>query len=204
MKKLLLLLTCAFAFTAGMNAQDPISLFGMNYFDTSEQIDYETSAGEPDTDGEFSYYIDMYSTEDRAVSLIVTSKNASKFISLLTQFKTKFINWDSTAVANNITDLNKTIKTEKLKLKSAFLYGDWQFDYSVNLEATFKHINAKPVLIVRTGELQSSSNQFMKTDSGIWVFNSAEEIQTLIDTIDSVAVKNHFDKKNSKKDLFED
>jgi hypothetical protein len=74
-----------------------------------------------------------------------------------------------------------------------FSYGDWQFDYSVSLEFNFRVIQSgnvtRRLLVIRTGELKSSTNQFMEVDGYAIVFSSPSEIDTFLDLISQGKVK---------------
>lgn len=89
-----------------------------------------------------------------------------------------------------------------MNYRGAFLYGKWNFDYSVNLSTRFRIINDKYLLIIDSDALQSSSNQFIKSDGFRFVFSSAQEIDELINGLDIEKVKEFYSAKNGKEDLF--
>jgi hypothetical protein len=74
-----------------------------------------------------------------------------------------------------------------------FSYGDWQFDYSVSLEFNFRIIQSgnvtKRLLVIKTGELKSSTNQFMEVDGYAIVFSSPSEMGAFIDSISQEKVR---------------
>jgi hypothetical protein len=65
-----------------------------------------------------------------------------------------------------------------------FSYGDWQFDYIVGLQFEFLVITSegitKRLLIVRTGKLTSSTNQYMEVDGYAMVFTEPKEIDEFL------------------------
>lgn len=101
-----------------------------------------------------------------------------------------------------MTDLDKKIEYKKLNYSGAFLYGKWNFDYSVNISARFRIINDKYLLIIDSDALQSSSNQFIKSDGFRFVFNSTQEMDELINGLDMEKVNAFYADKNGKEDLF--
>lgn len=103
---------------------------------------------------------------------------------------------------NKVTELDKNIEYKKLTYSAAFTYGKWNFDYSVNLTTRFKIINGKYLLIIDSDELQSSSNQYIKSDGFRFVFSSAQEIDELVTGLNINLVTDFYNKKNSKDDLF--
>lgn len=183
------------------NAQEVISSYTMAYFAETDQAEHTVSATK-----ENNFYISMYSFDGKhkAVTLIVDEKDNSKFIDAINEAISTFAEWDSVAKANDVTDLNKEMKTS-YKGKAAFLSGNkWQFDQVVSLSFVFKHIDGKAALLIRTGELTSGSNQYIDCDGGAFVFTSAQEAQDFINQISTSAVQKHFSKKDEKDSLFQD
>jgi hypothetical protein len=77
----------------------------------------------------------------------------------------------------------------------------------VNLKFDFKILESKGetryLLLIRTGELQSSSNQFMKVDGFVLVFSSSKEIDDFIAAISTEKIT-EFLNKPKKDTLFKD
>ena len=129
------------------------------------------------------------------------------FLNALAEAKIKYEEWLKTAKENNVKELDKTM-TIKSKVGGYFLYGsDWNFQFLVNLKFDFKILESKGetkyLLLVRTGELQSSSNQFMKVDGFVLVFSSSKEIDDFT-TIISPEKITEFLNKPKNEDLFKD
>jgi hypothetical protein len=175
-----------------------------NYNSAFLSTNFEIQADKPNEKGDFDYYIDCFSSDSssRKASLLLKNKEVPEFVEFLTSIKNTFLKWKQTATENKVTELDKKIEYKKLNYRSAFLYGKWNFDYSVNLSARFKIINDKHLLIIDSDALQSSSNQFIKSDGFRLVFNSAQEIDELINGLDIEKVKAFYADKNGKEDLF--
>lgn len=133
---------------------------------------------------------------------MLKNKEVPEFIEFLSSIKDTFLKWKQTAIENKVTELDKKIEYKNLNYRGAFLYGKWNFDYSVNLSARFRIINDKYLLIIDSDPLQSSSNQFIKSDGFRFVFNSAQEVEELINGLDIAKVKEFYADKNGKEDLF--
>lgn len=160
-----------------------------------------------DKKGEFTLYINAYSVDalHETGGFMIDQKDYDDFISCLNQSILKYNDWVKTAKENNVTEL---IKTMPIKGKSSgyFLYGDeWKFDYYLNLTFDFKIIeqedSLKYVLIVRSGEMVASDNEFMDVDGVVLLFISSEEIKEFIDLI-SLDKINEFKNKPKDEDLF--
>lgn len=198
MKKLFLstlLLSALFGFS-----QEKIGNYNSLFFSKN----FDITASKPDAKGEFSYYIDCSSkdTSSKQASLILKNKDVPEFIVFLNSIKETYSKWSLTAKENKVTELDKNIEYKKLTYSAAFTYGKWNFDYSVNLTTRFKIINGKYLLIIDSDELQSSSNQYIKSDGFRYVFSSVQEIDELITGLNVNLVTEFYNKKNSQDDLF--
>jgi hypothetical protein len=199
--KNLVLTMCMVALSTMGFSQEQVSSYDMSYFD---EVTYEVSATE-DGDG-FKYYIDMYSMDRGSTVLMVDDESVmSTLIGNINDALDTYIKWDSVSVVNNVTDLNKEMSIKSGRYQVAFTYGSsWNFDYNVSLGFDFKHIDGNPHLIVRTGEVNSSSNQYIDSKGGVFVFNSADEIRGFIESLDYKHAETHFDNKKNTETLFED
>jgi hypothetical protein len=198
MKKLLL---CTLLLSALVGfSQEKIATYNSLFFSKN----FDITASKPDAKEEFSYYIDCSSkdTSSKQASLILKNKDVPEFINFLNSIKETYSKWSLTAKENKVTELDKNIEYKKLTYSAAFTYGKWNFDYSVNLTTRFKIINGKYLLIIDSDELQSSSNQYIKSDGFRLVFSSAQEIDELVSGLNINLVTDFYNKKNSKDDLF--
>ena len=109
-------------------------------------------------------------------------------------------------VVNNVTDLDKEMTVSRHPVWSRLHYGSsWNFDYSTTLTYNFKHVSDSPRLIIRTGKLQSGSNQYIDSDGSVFVFFATlEEIDDFVSALDLRHAKKYFSNKANKEDLFED
>ena len=185
-------------------AQEKFSEYDNSYI--GERFEIQLSAKEQD---KFTLYIDAMSLDKlhSKGGIRVEEKNYSEFIEALSQARIKYEEWVATAKENNVKELVKAM-TIKSRAGGYFLYGsEWNFQFSVNLQFDFKILESngetKYLLLIRTGELQSSSNQFMKVDGFVLVFTNAKEIDDFIGSISADKIS-AFQNKPKKEDLFKD
>ncbi len=139
--------------------------------------------------------------------IFFAQKNLQDFLKALTEAKLKYEEWIKTAKENNVKELDKTMAI-KSKVGGYFLYGNkWNFQHSVYLKFDFKIAESNNetnyLLIIRTGELQSSSNEFIKVDGFALVFSSPKEIEDLTTAISKEKIT-EFLNKPKKDALFKD
>lgn len=195
---------CFFALTSlNSYAQENFSTYDNSYIGKTYNI--QISSKEKD---DVTLWIDAMSLDklhDKG-GLMLKTKDYQDFINAIGEAKLKYEEWIKTAKENNVKELTKTMKINS-KVDTYFAYGDWNFARNVFLDFEFKIIEKKEdlnyLLIIRTGELQSSSNQFMKVDGFALVFSSTAEIDKFTSAI-SIEKVNTFLNKPKAKDLFKD
>ncbi|AZA76618.1 hypothetical protein EG347_03335 [Chryseobacterium sp. G0186] len=135
--------------------------------------------------------------------IIVDGKKVEDFISFMNFAKSKYDEWSKTAKDNKVEELSKSIEPEnKITTSTAFSYGKWQFAYGVRLNPKFILDKKGANLVISTGQLQSSSNKFIKNDGLVLVFSSSKEIQDFIDKFNIQKMIDVLNKKDQKEDLF--
>lgn len=186
----------------GVNAQEKFTTYDNTYIGKPFEIDISIQEN-----NQFNLYIYALSLDaiHETGGFLVSDKNYLGFINALTAAKSKYVEWIQTAKANNVTELDKLIPAS-CRLAGYFMYGnDWQFQFLVNPTFNFKIIerngSIEYLLLVRTGELESSSNQFMDVDGFVLAFTSEKEIQTFLDSISMDKIK-EFMNKPKVEDLF--
>jgi hypothetical protein len=206
MKQLMMiaLMMCSTLISFEGHSQEKFTTYN-NKYGGNETYNIQISSKDKD---KFTLYIDAMSL-DRLHSkggMMIDEKQHQEFLNAISESKIKYEEWVKTAKENNIKELDKSM-TVKSKVSGYFLYGDWNFQYVVNLTFDFKVLESKGelkyLLIIRTGELQSSSNQFMKVDGFVLVFSSVNEIDNFTNEISTQKI-NEFINKPKSKDLFKD
>lgn len=137
----------------------------------------------------FLLYIDAMSLDrvHESGGILIDQYQHQVFIETIEKAKIKYEEWITTAKENNVKDLNKKMEFS-CKSGGYFLYGrEWNLQLRVDLEFNFKIVNTNDsidyLLLIKTGELQSSSNRFMKTNGVVLVFTSSKEVDDFINTI---------------------
>lgn len=185
-------------------AQEKFSTYDNTYSDKT----YEIKVFSKEKD-KFSIYIDALSLDAtyEKGGIYMDEKQHEIFLNAITEAKTKYAEWVKTAKENNVKELHKLIAV-KSKVSGYFMYGSkWNFQFTVNLKFEFKILESvgetKYLLIIRTGELQSSSNQFIKVDGFVLVFGSVAEIEEFTTIILKEKVLD-FVNAPKKEELFKD
>lgn len=201
MKKIITMIALMMClFTISFAQEDYItytkSYAGMETYEVS--ITYKENA-------KYTLYVDMMSMDKsfKNGGVMIDEKEHELFLSTLKEAKDKYTEWVTIAKENNVNDLSKSM-TYKVKVGGFFQYGSkWNFQFFVNLNFDFKVVDDKNLLIVRTGELTSSSNQFMTHDGFVFIFQNEKEIDNFIDILSIDKVKEFINKPKST-DLFKE
>lgn len=180
-------------------AQRKIDDYHSVYFEK----DFTISATQSKTDNtQFNYYISVPSADDNKVSMILASARLPEFIDYLTLLRATYTKWNQTAKDNNVTELEKQIEAKPFSCEAGFIYGDWHFDFSVDLTPRVKIVDGKMLLIIRSDELEASSNEFIKQKGFYYVFTSPTEINQFIAKLDLSKVRAVFTQKAKTEELF--
>ena len=184
----------------GATAQEYFATYHLDYFDKEYEIQISDKT-------KYSLYINLPSmdTYNDNVGIIVSEKKHEDFLNALKAAKSKYIEWRKTAVDNDVADFRKEMKTSANVKGFFYSIDEWKFDYSVSLSFSFmvSKDGGKIILLVHTGELNSSSNEYIDHKGGVLAFESAEEIQAFIDLI-SVSAIEEWKKGPKTDDLFDD
>ena len=137
--------------------------------------------------------------------IMINEKQYQGFIDVIKDAKVKYEEWIKTAKENNVNQLDKQMPF-KSRADAYFLYGTkWNFQFDFNLTYEFRIMENKGeikyLMLVKTGELQSSSNQFMKVRGVTLVFTSIKEIDAFISLIAKDKIE-EFINKPKKEALF--
>ena len=198
MKKVFLMLSMSLG--VSLYSQETIGSYTMEY----SSAEFDVQATQP-KDGEYKLYIDMYSLDPsvKMAGIVVKSSELSSFVGLLQDAKNKYIEWEKLAMDNNVTDLDKDIPTTtKPRVTGFFRYGDWKFDYSVTLRPRFLKTAEKTLVLIHTGKLVASDNQYMDVNDVVMVFSNIGEIDALISLLDPAKVTEFYSKKTNTEDMF--
>ena len=191
-------------FTLDVMAQQSIGVF---------QIfgkEYNFNATEPKENGEYDLWIDAYPI-DKIVGqggMNIKFKDINYFVESLKKAKDKYVEWNKTAIDNNVTELNKNLEITLPNATGYFVYGgEWHFDFSI--QPYFKYLITQEAsgkisygLIIYTGKYVSSKNEYIDSDTFCYAFYSEKDINTFISLFNTKLVEEKFSKQKSKEDLF--
>jgi hypothetical protein len=202
--KIILLL--ALTVSVNVHAQSPFSSYkGIDGKDYAIQI---AEADEGKDKGKVTLYIDALSFDETVnqAGWMIDEKELIEFRNSIEQAKVKYIEWRETAIANNVTELNKEMKIASPKVACYFSYGDWQFDFSVTPTYSFvilKDQSEPYTLLIDSGKLQSTSNQFIDCDGIALTFSSAEAVDDFLSKISQPEI-DKYKNRERKENLFKD
>lgn len=182
-------------------AQVEYTYYICEYISKGYKIDLDTSSR--------TLYIDAMPLDilHEKGGIRLTKERSTDFINTLITAKEKYNEWVKTAKENNVTEINKQMNYTSLT-DAYFLFGrEWQFHPNVLLTYKFKIIQSKGephyLLLINTGKLTSSSNEFMTNDGFVIVFSSIKEIEDFIYIISQKTIE-IFLKRQKPEDLFKD
>ena len=205
MKNLTSILVLAFSvlFMSQSYSQEKFATYDNNYM--SKTYDIKLSGDSK----KYTLWINALSLDKmhETGGLMIEKKQHENFLNALNEAKLKYEEWLKTAKENNVKELSKKMSV-KSKVGASFFYGSkWHFQFLVNLSFEFKIIEKEGelsyYLIIRTGELTASDNEFMKVDGFVIMLDSIEEIDTFANTI-SVEKVNEAVAKPKAEELFKD
>jgi len=186
-----------------LNAQEKFGTYDNSYANSTYDLKIANSKNK------FSLYIHAMSLDDthKKGGILIEEINHPEFVKSLTDAKLKYQEWLKTAKENNVKELTKKMLIQS-KADGFFLYGsEWNFQFSLDLSYEFKILELKGeiknLLIIRTGELTSSSNKYMKVDGFVLVFSNLKEIDDFINKISAAKITEYLNKPK-KEDLFKD
>jgi hypothetical protein len=154
-------------------------------------------------------YIDMTSLDDISptVGMVIDTFQVLDLIECLKMARSKFAEWRAVAGKNGVRSLRKELECNALA-PGYFQYGgEWQFDFlgQSRIYYLINHDKKKGVvsheMVLHTGKLTSSSNEFISSDGGVIVFDTPEKIDAFIAKIQPAKIRAHMNSPR-KEDLF--
>ena len=194
MKKILLLIAFTLL-TTSMYAEKIVATYTMS--GTTRNIE----AG-IDSKGALNVFIQVVGEYSDYVMIRVTGEeDITRFISQLKYCKNKFIEWEEVAKSNNITDFKKEIDARFPNVEIWWVGFEWYSSYNGNF--------IKPVFVVNNGDAAFGAagtathwnNEFIDQEFYM-LFETAYEIQSLIDALDITEIKHALDRETQTNALF--
>ena len=143
--------------------------------------------------GEYSEYV-MIRVEGEA--------DINRFKTQLAYCKSKFIEWEQVAKSNNVSDIKKGIDVTFPNVEVWWVGLEWYSSYKKNF--------IKPIFLVNDGDASFGTmgtathwaNDFIDQEFYI-LFETAEEIQSLIDALNITKIKSVLNREIQKNALFQ-
>lgn len=184
MKRPFLILFFFFTVIIGSVAQEKYATYRNSYIDK----DYEISVSFKDQ--KYSIYIDGMPFDGLRESggISLDEETHPGFVDDLKAARQKYNEWIEVAKTNNVTSLDKTVELKSQNVTGYFMGGSkFYFDFSVRPQFDFKifknESGVKYLMIVRSGKMIASSNEYIDTDGFGLVFTSVTEMDEFIELI---------------------
>ena len=178
---------------------------------------YKTLHGEYEikvssTKNAWALWIDMLSmdTYKDKVGVKIEPRQAEVLIEAFKLCIEKYSEWKKVAIANNVTKLQKKIKVRSTGVLGYFYSIDeWQFCYNITPTFEFSVVtdakgDVEYYIIMRTGEMSASDNEYLKCDGGVFAFASVQEIESFIALLDNDKIVKSINAQTDQNDLFKD
>jgi hypothetical protein len=195
MKHFILLTVFMLLLTTSNFSQDKMDVYGCSYSEKEYSIEVTNDK---------KLYVYMLSLDGIATNggIFITSTQHQKFCHTLIKAKEKYDEWKKVAIENNVTELTKRMDF-KCGVGGFFQYGkSWHFKHNVSLTYEFRIINGKYILLVNTGRIKSSSNQYIDSDGYVFAFMNSDEVDDFINKIRMVNIDNFLNNSTKKDVLF--
>lgn len=165
----LLLFCCAFA--------QKLEKVG-NYYNSYFEKEYDVYA----SDKEVMVYVQGESSS-QLICLLVERNELSELTSFVSLLKTKYLEWDSIAKVNSITDFSKETPFRTPRLTVAWYGSKWWFSSKQSFQPKFKILdNGKRVMVI-TQKVKSLTNEYID-ETFYMCFASKMDFDNLLRVID--------------------
>lgn len=206
MKKIKLIIIAMILMSTSLNYAQTQSF--NNYINEYIDKSYDITITGKDTN-KYDIWIDAYSLDDinKYGGIIIKNKAEESFKTALLTAKDKYIEWVNIAKQNNVKDLIKDMDIKIKGVETYFSYGNsthFMFNvklkFSINIHET-KSGNIEYLLLVKTGELTASDNQFMKINGFVLIFTDINSIDAFLQIINHNLIIDYISKPKTD-DLF--
>lgn len=143
-----------------------------------------------DDKGALNVFIQVVGEYSEYVMIRVSGEaDIRKFITQLTYCKNKFIEWEQVAKSNKISDFKKEIDATFPYVEVWWVGLEWYSSHKMNLIKPLFLVNNGDASFGTTGAVTHRSNEFI-TQTFFILFETANEIQSLINALDITKIKN--------------
>ena len=195
MKKILLLIAFALL-TTSVYAEKIVATYTMS--GTKRNIE----AG-IDNKGALNVFIQVVGEYSDYVMIRVEGEaDIKRFIAQLTYCKNKFVEWEQVAKSNNISDFKKEIDATFPNVEVWWVGLEWYSSHKKNFIKPLFLVNNGDAAFGTTGAATHWNNEFI-TQSFYILFETAYEVQSLIDALDITKIKHALNQEAQTNALFQ-
>ena len=195
MKKILLLIAFTLLTTSSY-AEKIVATFTMS--GTKRNIE----AG-IDNKGALNVFIQVVGEySDYVMIRIEGEEDIKRFIAQLTYCKNKFVEWEQVAKSNNVYDFKKEIDATFPSVEVWWVGLEWYSSHKKNFIKPLFLVNNGDAAFGTTGAATHWNNEFI-TQSFYILFETAYEVQSLIDALDITKIKHALNQEAQTNALFQ-
>ena len=195
MKKVLLFITFTLL-TTSMYAEKIVATYTMS--GTKRNIE----AGIDDR-GALNVFIQVVGEySDYVMIRLKGEEDINKFITQLTYCKNKFIEWEQVAISNNVSEVRKEINVTFPSVEVWWVGLEWYSSYEQNFFRPVFLVNDGDASLGTMGVATHWANEFIDQEFYV-LFETANEIQSLIDALNIRKIKYSLNQDIQTKALFQ-
>lgn len=184
-------------FSVNLFGQVPFATYQSSYVGKT----YKASVSFPDSSN-YMVFMEMFSLDKLSPEggMLMDWIEHLLFTRQLSEAKNKYVEWVKVAKQNNVQSLEKPIDLDCYTKSYFYFGGEWRFQFIVKLSFTYKILDGKHLLIVKTGKLVDDKNEFITHNGFAMIFTDVNEINKFLNDL-SVKKVEEFRKQQS---LFKD
>lgn len=180
-----------------MNAQTIIDEYTSEYLEKS----YSIAVNEENNELTVFIYTRRELSSSEVLFDIKGVDRINDFINSLTAVRNKFEEWRKVAKDNNVTDFEKDFDISFPNVVIAWYGSQWWFDFFAKLKPYFRVTSDGTPLVVFHDKVSASSNEYI-TEEYFLIFTSEKEINSFINKINPMSLRDKLNKKHAPDELF--
>lgn len=185
--------------TLSVSAQEKLAEYTLSYYKDRPAQSVSYSAKDA------SYYVSMPSVDKHDKGgMIVKTKEVEQMREVFIAARDKFVEWSAVARQNSVGKLTKDMELTPLRLSYYWSsVRDWYFDF--NQIPNFRFMvfeDGSHYLVISSGKLNSSTNQYIDSSGFLLVFSSADEVNAFLECFDPQKLIELQQKKEATEELF--
>jgi hypothetical protein len=156
-----------------------------------------------DNKGALNVFIQVVGEYSEYVMIRVTGEeDIRKFCTQLAYCKKKFIEWEQVAKSNNVSDFKKEIDATFPNVEVWWVGLEWYSSFKENFIKPYFVVNEGDAAFGTMGQATHWANEFIDQEFYI-LFETANEIQSLIDALDITKIKHALNRDIETDALFQ-